>query len=267
MNAVRSNPLLISQSNLAFSIRLIYTKFDFDVKRHYSLANSDISEVINMKFWTFGMLLIVSFGFACGIPNKATAPAASESKNAKIDTRNIVGFKKIKAESAIELNVSVTNGFSIVIEADDDVIYTVRTALEGDTLAISLKNKTESKSKITVTIHMPELTALDLTGATTANVTGVKADELKIDATGAAKVKINGEAKTLKVKAVGASSVDAENLKTEKAEVESVGASSITVAASEELKADATGASSVIYIGDPKQLKQNASDVSTIRKK
>ena len=220
-----------------------------------------------MKIWILGMLLAVSFCIGCGLKSKIDLPATTGSGVTKTDSRNIVGFKKINSANAIELHVSVTNGYSIVVKADDDIIANVITKLDGDTLVLSLKEGTNTKSKISVSVTLPTLEGLDLTGATNATVTGVKSDELTINATGAAKAKIDGETKSLKIKAVGASSVDAENLKAEKAAVESVGASSVTVEASGELDASAVGASHVVYIGEPKTLKQNATDVSTISKK
>lgn len=214
-----------------------------------------------MKVWILGTLLIVSLSIACGLKNSAGSGVV------KTDSRNIVGFKKINAANAIDVTVSVTNGYSIIVKADDDVIANVITRLDGDTLVLSLKDNTNSKSKISVSVTMPALDGLDLTGAAAAAVTGVKTDVLSVNATGAAKAKIDGEVKTLKIKAVGASSVDAENLKSENANVESVGASNITVAVAGELTAAASGASHVTYVGEPKALKQDASDVSTISKK
>lgn len=220
-----------------------------------------------MKFLILIALLTASFCAACGPKNSQSSPGTTGSGVIKTDSRNIVGFKKIRAESAIDLAVSVTNGYSVVVKAGEDVIADVITRLDGDTLVISLKDKTNSKSKISVSVTMPALEGLDLTGATNATVTGVKADELTVSATGAAKAKLDGVAKVLKIKALGASEVDAEGLTANKAEVDAVGASKIIVSATDELTASAAGASGVTYVGEPKSLKQNASDVSTISKK
>ena len=218
-----------------------------------------------MKFWILAITLIVSFGSTCGLIKKPDTQSGSGTT--KTDSRNNTGFKKIKVENAIDVNVSVGRGFAITVTADDNVMPNVATEIQGDTLVVSLKSKVNAKSKINVDITMPEITDIDLVGAASCGVTGVKTDELNVSATGASRIKLDGTVKTLKAKAVGASVVDAEALRADKAEVESVGASNITVAASDDLKADATGASSVTYVGDPKQVKQNASDISTIKKK
>lgn len=220
-----------------------------------------------MKFLILVVLLTASFSGACGLKNPQSSPGTTGSGVIKTDSRNIVGFRKIRAESAIDLTVSITNGYSVVVKAGEDVIADVITRLDGDTLVISLKDKINSKSKISLSVTMPAIEGLDLTGATTATVTGVKADELTVSATGAAKAKLDGVAKALKIKALGASEVDAEGLTANKAEVEAVGASKISVSATDELTASAAGASGVTYVGEPKSLKQNASDVSTISKK
>ncbi len=218
-----------------------------------------------MKTLVIVTLFVVSFSLACGVNFNSGSQSGNGSGVIKTDQRNIIGFKKIKAQDAIELSVVVTNGYSIVLKGDEAVLPSVITELQGDTLVISIKDKTDIKSKINVSITIPELTSLELLGAVHATVKDLKADEFKIDATGASSAEIAGQAKSLKIKAVGASSVNAEDLKADKAEA--VGASKITVTAADELNADATGASSVTYVGEPKTLKQNASDVSTISKK
>ena len=217
-----------------------------------------------MKIWRLAIFLIISFGLACSVGNK---PGVQGSGTPKIESRGLVGFKKIKAENAINLSITVQKDFSVSVQTDDNLLPSVTTEVKGDTLVVFLKDKVTAKSNINVLITMPELTDLDLTGATICSAAEVKTDKLEVNATGASKVNLSGEVNTLKAKVVGASAVDAENLKAEKADVESVGASTITVSVSNELKADAMGASSITYIGDPKDLKQNVSDVSTVKKK
>ena len=217
-----------------------------------------------MKICRLAIILIAAGGLACNIGNQ---PAAPGSGTAKTESRSLAGFKKIRAENAINLDITVQKEYKVSVQADDNLLPSVTTEVTGDTLVISLKDKVATKTKINVTISMPELTDLDLTGATTCTATEVKTDKLEVDATGASKIKLAGEVNTLKAKAVGASGIDAETLRAAKVEAESDGASSVSVSASNELKADASGASSITYIGDPPELKQNVSDVSTIKKK
>ncbi|MEP6902817.1 MAG: head GIN domain-containing protein [Actinomycetota bacterium] len=189
------------------------------------------------------------------------------SGNAKTEPRKVSGFKEIKAGGAVNLEITVQKDFGLTIEADDNLIELIKTEVSGSTLTISTKDKVSPKTKINIKISLPELNNLDLSGASTANVSAVKTDSLKLNASGASKIKIDGEVKSVEAIASGASGIDAENLKTENAKVNSSGASNITVSPTGDLDAEASGASSVVYTVEPKTIKQNASGVSTIKKK
>lgn len=189
------------------------------------------------------------------------------SGDLKTETRNVSGFKNIEGSGAINLEVLVGESFGAEVEADDNLTQTIKTEVSGDTLKIYTENKISTKNKIMVRIKLPKLEKLELSGASTANVTNAKSDSLDLRASGASKIKISGETKNLDADASGASDINAENLTTEDAEVDSSGASSITVAPSNELKAESSGVSSVIYTGEPKSVKQNTSGASSIKKR
>ncbi len=114
---------------------------------------------------------------------------------------------------------------------------------------------------------MPELSALDISGASVATVSNVKADSLKLNASGASKIKIDGEADNLDSDASGASKIDAEDLKVENADINASGASNTTVSVTNELKADASGASTIYYTGEPTNVSPKTSGASSVKKK
>jgi hypothetical protein len=134
-------------------------------------------------------------------------------------------------------------------------------------LKIYSEDRISSKTRINVKISMPAIEGVEISGASSANVAGVNADSLELKASGASKIKIEGEAKILEAEASGASSIDAEKLKVEDANVEANGASSATVAATNDLDLNASGASKIYYVGEPKNIKQDSSGASSIKKK
>jgi len=210
------------------------------------------------------VILLIVLASGCKIENLG---GIKGSGNVKTESRNVSGFKEIKAENAVELEITVQKDFSLTIEADDNLLDQVRTEVSGNTLKISTRDSITSKNKIKVKVSLPDLTDLDLSGASTANVSGVKTDSLKLNANGASRIKIDGEVKSVDATASGASGVDAENLKTENAKANASGASHITVSPTGDLNAEASGASTVTYTVEPKSIKQNASGASTIKKK
>lgn len=189
------------------------------------------------------------------------------SGTTKTETRNVSSFDSLKVENAINVEISAGNDFSVEVEADDNLLEYIKTETSGDTLKIYSDGSISTKSEINVKISMPEINSLDVSGASTAIVSNVKSDSLELGASGASKIKIDGEATNLEAEASGASRINAEGLKIENANVEAIGASNMTVWTNAELKADASGASSIYYIGEPKNIKQNSSGASSVKRK
>jgi hypothetical protein len=189
------------------------------------------------------------------------------SGTAKSESRNVSGFKAIKVRGALSVEVVAQQDFSVTVEADDNLLEHVKTEINNDTLEIWSEGKFSSKRGIKVKISMTEINAVDVSGASGVVVTNVKSDSFRVEVSGASKVKIDGEATTLKSEASGASKIDAENLKVENAEVEVNGASKATVQATNEIKADASGASTVYYTGDPKHIEQRTSGAGSVKRK
>jgi hypothetical protein len=118
-----------------------------------------------------------------------------------------------------------------------------------------------------VRISMPQIESLDISGASNGSLTNVRNESLTIDASGASKIKVDGEARELIVDLSGASRLDAENLKSENVTVDASGASNATVMALNELNADASGASCIRYVGEPKNVDKKSSGTSSIKQK
>ena len=71
----------------------------------------------------------------------------------------------------------------------------------------------------------------------------------------------------MKIEASGASKINAENLKVANADVDISGATSVTVNATEEVKAEASGASKINYVGEPKNVIKDVSGASKVSQK
>lgn len=210
----------------------------------------------------------LSFGLAfstnCSFGNMSGVQGSGTSKS---EVRDVTGFKKIDAGGAVALDVIVQKEFGVTVEADDNLLANIKTEVSGDTLKIYSEDSISPKTQIKVKISMPAIEGLDISGASSGNVVNVAADSLELKASGASKIMIGGAAKTLKVEASGASTIDTESLQAENADIEASGASRAMVSVTEELNVDASGASKITYIGEPKNIKQNSSGASSVTKK
>lgn len=219
---------------------------------------------IGLVVFAVALLIGVMSAMNCSIGNLS---GAKGSGNVKSEKREISGFTEVEAGGAITLEIVAQKDFSVEIEADDNLLQLIKTEVSGDTLKIFSEDRLSPKNKIIVKVSMPELTALDVSGASGAKVSNVKIDSLKLNASGASKIKIDGEANSLESDASGASKIDAEGLKVENAEINATGASITTVSVTDELKADASGASTIYYIGEPTTVSPKTSGASSVKKK
>lgn len=220
-----------------------------------------------MRLITILLISSMAAALGCSKINNVNVTGIRGSGNLKSESRSLAGFKKIKAGGTVKLDVAFQNDFNVSIETDDNLLEHVVTEVKGDTLTIESRGKISPSTFINVKVAMPELTNVDLSGASTGVINGVKTEDLNLVVSGASKIQVGGEVKRLEASVSGASGVDAEGLRAENAEVDASGASNATVNAANNADLTASGASSVYYVGDPKNLTQNSSGASSIKKK
>ena len=209
----------------------------------------------------------LAFSTNCSFSKIKDLGGVQGSGTSKTETRKQSDFTKIDVNGAVNVEVSVGSPFRVEVQADDNLLANIKTETKGDTLKIYSEDRISSKTPILVKVSMPEIENFEVSGASSGNLSSVKADELELKASGASKIKIEGTANQLNVEASGASTIDAENLKAENAEVNASGASKADVSAEKDLDAEASGASKITYTGEPKNIKQNSSGASSITKK
>lgn len=222
---------------------------------------------IGLIVFIFALSIGLVFSINCNFGSFSSLSGVQGSGTSKSETRNLSGFTKIDAGGAINVEVAVQKDFSVAVEADDNLLTNIKTEVSGDTLKIYSEDRISPKTRINVVISMPELEGLDVSGASSGNIANVNADSLELKASGASKIKINGTTKELNAEASGASSIDAESLKVENADVEANGASKAIVSATNDLNVNASGASKITYVGEPKHIKQDSSGASSVTKK
>lgn len=217
-----------------------------------------------------GLTFAKIFAFSLGLhlPSVNVFSKTRGSGRTQTEQRNVSNFSQIKVSGAIAVEVAASQkDFSVETEADDNLLQYVKTEVSGDTLRIYTEGRISTSNPIRVRISMPKLESFDVSGASSGDLTGINNENLTIDASGASKIKIEGTAKELRVDLSGASRLDSENLKSENVWVEASGASNATVYASNEINAEASGASCIRYAGNPKEANQSSSGASSVKQK
>ena len=232
----------------------------------------------------FLSVVVVAFLLAgCAVPFTTQLVPSGPLVTKDYDLSNFIA---VAAGSAFQVEISQSDKYSVSVTVNENMVERLDVGVSGNTLRISLKpdigitGAATLKAKVT----MPELTGLDLSGASRTTLAGFNSDkslksevsgastlrggltcgDASFNVSGASKVGLEGSAQDLSVEASGASTVDLGNFASKNTVVNASGASKVVVAASGSLDVEASGASTVRYAGEPAKLKTNTSGASTV---
>ncbi|HMT07863.1 MAG TPA: head GIN domain-containing protein [Pyrinomonadaceae bacterium] len=211
------------------------------------------------NIFSFGRLEsgLVSFNIGFG--------STKGSGNIVSEKRDVAGFNAIDVSNVFVVEVTAQSEFSVEVEADDNLLPLIKTEVQNGRLEISAEKRIKSKSPIKVKIGAPNIEKLNASGASRTTISNISGNGIDIDISGASKVTLSGAANQLTADLSGASSIDATELQCEKVSVDSSGASKAKVNASGTLSVDASGASSISYVGTPATINKKTSGASSVK--
>jgi hypothetical protein len=212
------------------------------------------------------------------------------SGNLITQDEEITDFDRVDVSHAFEVEIRQGEAFNVVVRIDDNLVEHIRVARVGSTLKVGLRpdrNYNIRRATMEAEITMPELVGLECSGASEATIEGfesseklivdasgasevrgdIEAGRVSIDASGASSVRLSGSGTEVSIDASGASDVDLRDFPVGDADVEASGASDVTVNASGTLDADASGASTVYYVGNPTLGRIDTSGASSVKKR
>jgi Putative auto-transporter adhesin, head GIN domain len=208
----------------------------------------------------------------------------------KTETFPYTDFTQVEVSSAFQVTITESETYSIKVTAGERIFDRIQVNKTGETLKIGTLPITvflgsfDAKAEIT----MPALNKLDLSGATQATVSGfsttesfaatvtgassleltdVKFGDVNIQLSGASHMVAAGTGNNLAADVSGASNLDLTSFRVNDANVNVSGASHATVNLDGRLDVDASGMSSLEYIGDPTLGTINTSGGSSVNKK
>lgn len=213
----------------------------------------------------FAPMVVALFLSAC-----AVIPGAG---NVVTREETFTDFDKVDVSDAFHVDISQGDTFSVVLRIDENVVQYLEVVKEGSTLKIGVKPAAIGIGPRTLEaeVTMPELTGLELSGASHGAISGFKstkglhvdvsgaghltgdieAGDAQFHVSGASHVTLSGSGEDVAIDASGASHVDLADLPVADANVEASGASHVTVNPSGRLDVQASGASQVYYLGSP----------------
>jgi hypothetical protein len=196
-------------------------------------------------------------------------------------------FSRVEFSHAFQADVTQGESYSVVITIDDNLQQYLQVSQTGDTLKIGFKPGMLSLRNATMRaqVVMPELTGVGASGATQVRLAGfesgrdlrldisgastvrgqIDSGDLRADISGASRLELSGQGEDGSINVSGASQANLANFVMQNVTVDASGASRAEVHASGRLDAEASGASTVLYSGDPTLGRTNTSGAGTIR--
>lgn len=222
------------------------------------------------------LLLMTSCCFVTGSGNPIT------------ETFDHTDFTSLEVHNGFQVELEQSNDFSIEITVDDNLQEDLVVEKSGSKLIIRLQlNKAYSSVTLSARVTMPDIVKLDLSGGSTANVTGfdlshnlslemsggsridgdISADDVDIDMSGGSHVELTGTADNLHADASGGSQLELRAFPVGDADIQLSGGGTATVTASGTLDLDLSGGSHVSYYGEATIGSEDLSGGSTYTKK
>jgi hypothetical protein len=193
-----------------------------------------------------------------------------------VERRELPAFSSVRAGGRIELRVQ-KGAFELVVSCDERIMPDVETWVEGGALVIRQRFGLLSGiaslvgGRIMVEVSMPALEAIQLSGASSAElggfeghsldarlsgssrarVSGIASRELCARVSGSAELSLSGAAAQAQIVASGSSRVEGARLSALRAEARISGSSHVSLRAEELLSVSASGSSEVEFFGDP----------------
>ncbi|MCF8268228.1 MAG: DUF2807 domain-containing protein [Ignavibacteriales bacterium] len=202
----------------------------------------------------FLIILFISANFDAGI-------------NAETEKRDLEKFNKVELAGAFNTRIIISDHFSIKIEGNKKDIAEVITEVSGNVLEVKMDWSYRQRDEINLVIYTKSLEALVCSGANKVEATDLKSDEFNLEVSGAGDTKIAGECRNFTVSISGAGNLEAADFKAKKVHISISGAGNAEIYAAEGIDATVSGASKLIYYGNPKDVDTDITGASVIKSK
>ena len=196
-----------------------------------------------------------------------------EARGEMVKQFDLSGFDKVRVGGAFVVKIEQGTEFKVTADGREEDLDEVEAKVNDGVLKIENRKKAKlfaNNKRVGITITMPKLESVDLSGATLTKITGftnsndlkveisgasktlinVNVKELKLDVSGASKVELHGRANTLEADLSGACTLDTEQMQIQNANVEASGVSKANLGLIPNLQSSASGASRIRRQGE-----------------
>lgn len=214
-------------------------------------------------------------------------PSIKGNGNVIEETRELTGFKKIKASAGTNVYISQGDVEKVVVKADENLVDYIKTEVDGGVLIVTNTRPIRKATvlKVYVTIRdIEKISAvagsnvysetklesghLELSGTAGSNLKlDISAGDIEISSLAGSNIYVEGKAGNLKVSASAGSNIKAEGLESQTCLAKANSGANVYVSVVNELEAKANSGGNVFYYGTPKQLNVSSSSGGNVIKR
>jgi len=201
----------------------------------------------------------------------ALGPSVKGNGNVTEEVRQVAEFDQIKVNRGMNVYITQGSPAKVVVIADSNLHEVIETEVEGDVLTVTINENIRWAKEKKVMITVEKLTRLDgSSGANAYSQTQIMSENLELEASSGANLKMDVNAKYLKADCssganiylsglakgaeLGASSganLKAGDLKADNCKMRASSGGNVTATVVERLEAKATSGGNISYYGEP----------------
>jgi hypothetical protein len=171
-------------------------------------------------------------------------------------TRDVGEFHAIELDSStpIAIDVQVGPAIHVEISGDADVVARIETRVRDGRLVVGTRDELHPQTKTRVTMTVPRLDALAITGIGAIDATGVAAPSFAVSIGGTGSIKLAGVSSGAAYQIGGTGDIDAKDLSLKTASVAMEGTGHLALTASDAVQIAVEGVGNVEVFGHPKSV-------------
>ena len=213
-------------------------------------------------------------------------PCIEGSGKQVTQNRTVEPFTAVETSGAVKLVLQQDSIQKVSIVADDNVQQHIKAEVKGDRLQIGMENNVCDAGPITVYVNAKNFTGVGASGAVEVISTGkintgnfyldlsgdsrveldLNAGNLRTSSSGSSEIMLKGQARKHEVSISGAGEIQAFDFVVADYAIETSGASNCKINVLNSLDVQSSGASQIEYRGNPKQVNNDQSGASSIKK-
>jgi len=180
------------------------------------------------------------------------------------DTRSVGAFDAVDLAGSNNVAVHVGGDPVVVVRADDNLLDRVTTDVVAGALVIDDTGSFSTRSPMSVSVTVPSLHAITLSGSGNVVADGVRAQRFDVTLSGSGNVGAAGEVADLHVLVSGSGDVELTRLVARDAHAVVQSTGHIAVNASDSLDATVAGTGAITYVGSPEHVAKNVTGTGAI---